>query len=112
MKKFYKVAITKRPIGSAIEHKEPAMQGDIIIKVTDSTTAGDHKIFVIECDDAQHKANLTSSRIEELSEERAIKLAAEYQPKRTLTRFNPLTMKKEKTDIPACDLRKFYKKQE
>ena len=112
MRKFYKVAITKRPVGSAVQHIEPSIKGNIIIKVTDSTTAGDYKLFVIDCDDAQHKANLATAGIEELSEEQAVQLAAEFQPKRTLTQLNPVTMKEEKVTVPACDLKKFYQKQE
>ena len=110
MKRFYKVTITKRPIGSAVEHREPAVQGNVIIKVSDSTTAGDYQLFVIDCDNNQHKANLATLGIDELSEEQAIKMAAQYQPERTFTRHNPLTMKEETFTIPACDLRKFYKK--
>ncbi len=107
MKRFYKVAITKQPVGSAVEHKEPAVQGRAIVKVTDSTTAGDYKIFVLDCDNAQHKANLATPGVDELSEEQAIKLAAQYQPKRTLTEFNPRTMNEEKIEVSACDLTRF-----
>lgn len=110
MKRFYKATITKQPIGSAVRHKEPAVQGKVIVKVTDSTTAGDYKLLVIDCDDAQNKTNLTVPGVEELSEEQALKLAAQYQPERTLTHLNPVTMEEEEIDVPACDLRKFYKK--
>jgi hypothetical protein len=110
MNVFYKVIITKEQVGSAIRHKEPSLQGNIIIKVTDSTTGGDYKIFVMDCNDAQNQANLSKPGVEELSEEQAVKLAAKYQPKRTMTELNPRTMKEEKITIPACDLRKFYKK--
>ena len=109
MKRFYKATITKQPIGSAVRHKEPAVQGKVIIKVTDSTTAGDYKLLVIDCDNAQNKANLTIPGVEELSEEQALKLAVQYQPKRTLTQLNPVTMEEEEIDVPACDLEKFYK---
>lgn len=108
MKRFYNIAITKVPIGSAIEYKEPALQGKVVIKVSDMTTAGNYKLFVIDCDDAQNKANLVSHGVSELSEDKAVKLAAKYQPKRTVTRFNPRTMKEEKITIPVCDLKKFY----
>jgi hypothetical protein len=110
MERFYRATITKQPIGSAVRHKEPAVQGTVIVKVTDSTTAGDYKILVIDCDDAQNKANLTIPGVEELSEEHALKLAAQYQPERTLTQPNPVTMEEEEIDVPTCDLRKFYKK--
>jgi hypothetical protein len=112
MHKFYKASITKRLIGTAIQHKEPPVQGEIIIKVTDSTTAGDFKIFVVNANDNQHKANLALDGIELLTEDQALKLAKKYQPKRTTTRFNPGTMKEEQITLPACDLKKFYKKKE
>ena len=110
MKRFYKATITKQPIGSAVRHKEPAVQGKVIVKVTDSTTAGDYKLLFIDCDDAQNKTNLTIPGVEELSEEQALELAAQYQPKRTLTQLNTVTMEEEEIDVPACDLRNFYKK--
>jgi hypothetical protein len=112
MRRFYKVAITKWPVGTAVQHREPAVQGKVIVKVTDSTTGGDYKVFVVDAGDDQHKANLALPAVEGLSESQAVKLAAKYQPKRTLTQFNPLTGKKEKTTIPTCDLKKLYQKRE
>jgi hypothetical protein len=108
VKRFYKVAITKRSIGSAIEHREPGVEGHVLVKVTDSTTAGDYKLFVIDCNDAQHQANLDTPGIEEVSEDQAVTLAAKYQPQRTLTRLNPQTRKEEHITVPACDLKQFY----
>jgi hypothetical protein len=110
MTTFYKVTVTKEPVGSAVRHKEPPLQGNIIIKVTDSTTKGNYKIIVIDCDDKQNKVNLSTPGVEALTEEQAVKLAAKYQPQRTVVEFNPRTRKKEKNTIPACDLRKFYEK--
>ncbi len=69
-------------------------------------------IIVVDCTEKQHKANLNLSGVEELSETDAIKLAARYQPERTVTRFDPTTMKEEKITIPACDLKKFIEKKE
>jgi hypothetical protein len=108
VKRFYKAVITKRSLGSAVEHREPRVEGQVIVKVTDSTTAGNYKLFVIDSNDAQHKANLDIPGIEEVSEEQAVILAAKYQPQRTLTRLNPLTRKEENITVPACDLKKFY----
>lgn len=112
MVSFYKVRIAKRKIGSAVEHIEPALQGEVIVKVTDSETSGDYKLFVVDATDAQHKMNLTLPGVEALSEAEAVKLAAQYQPQRTLRQFNPVTMKEETIKVPACDLKKFYQKQE
>ena len=111
MNRFYKVAITKVPIGSAIEHREPRVQGRIIVKVTDVTTGGDYQLFLVDASDEQHQANLTLAGVEELSEEQAIKLAAEYQPQRSFKRFNPQTRQEEQISVPTLDLRKFYQKQ-
>ena len=108
MKRFYKVAITKRSIGSAVEHREPEVAGQVIVKVTDSTTAGDYKLFVIDCSDAQHQTNLGIPGIEEVSEEQAVTLAVKYQPQRTLTRLNPQTRQEEHITVQACDLKRFY----
>jgi hypothetical protein len=110
MTTFYKVTVTREPVGSALRHKEPPLQGSIIIKVTDSTTKGNYRIIVIDCDDKQNKVNLAAPGVEALTEEQAVKLAAKYQPRRTVVEFNPRTGKKEKNTIPACDLGKFYKK--
>jgi hypothetical protein len=112
MHRFYKVAITKWPIGTAIQHREPAVQGEVIIKVTDSTTAGDYKLFVVDASDEQHEANLALPAVEMLSEAQATELARKYQPERTLTQFNPLTRKEEEITVPTCDLKKFYQKPE
>jgi hypothetical protein len=112
MNRFYRVAITKRPVGTAVQHREPAVQGKVITKVTDLTTAGDYKLFVVDASDAQHEANLTLSGVAELSEAEAVKLATVYQPERIITQFDPLTRKEEKLTVPACDLEKFYKRQE
>jgi hypothetical protein len=111
MNRFYKVAITKWPVGSAVEHREPAVQGHILTKVTDSTTGGDFKLFLVDGDEAQHQTNLSLAGVEELAEEQAVRLAAEYQPQRTFKRFNPQTRQEEQISVPTLDLRKFYQKQ-
>jgi len=110
MNRFYKVAITKRPVGTAIEHREPPVQGNIIVKVTDSTTAGDHKLLVVDADDAQHTANLRLPGVEEVEEVEAVKLAPKFQPKRAFTRFDPASRKEEKTTVSAVDLKEFLEK--
>ena len=110
MERFYRVAITKVPIGTAVEYREPAIKGKVIVKVSDMTTSGSFKLFVVKCDDAQNEANLAFSGVSELSEDNALKLAAQYQPQRQVTRFNSKSRKEETTDIPVCDLRKYYHK--
>ena len=108
MNRFYQVAITKWPIGSAVEHTEPPVQGRIIVKVTDSTTGGDYKLFLVDASDEQHQANLSLAGVQELAEEQAVKLAAEYQPQRTFKRFNPITRQEEEISVPTLDLRTYY----
>ncbi len=109
MKAYYKATITKQPIGSAILHKEPPLQGEIVTKVTDMTTAGDNKIIVMECSDQEHQFNLARSDVVELEEAEASKLAAKYQPTHEETEINPRTLKEEKIKRPAFDLAGFLK---
>lgn len=107
MQAFYKVNVTKQPIGSAIMHKEPPLDGEIVIKVTDASTAGDFKLVVLDCTPEQHEANLTLPGVAAISEAEAAKLAPKYQPRRTLTEVDPRTGKEEKLTIPATDLQVF-----
>ena len=111
MKTFYKVTITKQSVGSAVRYKEPPLQGKIIAKVTDMESMGDYRIVIMECDEVQHKTILTMGGVVELSEKESVKLAAQFQPKRTVTKFNPRTRKAEKIRIPACNLNKLYENQ-
>jgi hypothetical protein len=112
MNRFYKVTITKRPVGTAIEHREPRVEGNIIVKVTDSTTTGDYKLLAVDADDTQHAANLKMPGVEEVAEADAVNLAAMFQPKHTFTQFNPTTRKEEKVTVPAVDLRAFLEKRQ
>lgn len=107
MKAFYKVAVTKQPIGSAVRHVEPPLAGEVVIKVTDSNTRGDFKLVVIDCSEAQHADNLLLPGVAEVPEAEAVALAPKYQPKRTMTELNPRSGKQEKFTIPAADLKAF-----
>ncbi len=109
--RFYKVTVTKWPIGSAIEYREPPVQGRIVTKVTDSTTRGDYRLFIVDCTDDQHQINLALPDVAELSEEQAIELAKQYQPERTVKRINRETNTEEEVTLPAVDLRQFYQAQ-
>ncbi len=104
MKTFYKVSVTKQSDGTAIVHKEPPLQGEIITKITDSSTAGDFKIVALECTEEQHEENLAYPGVVALDEAEAVKLAPKYQPKRSFTELNPRTGKEEKLELPAADL--------
>lgn len=108
MNHFYRVTITKQLLGSAIEHKEPSLQGQIQAKVTDSTTQGNFKIIVVNCDDDQHQLNLSSSAIQNLEENEVTELAPLYQPERTIKRFDPKNHKSKQVVILAADLSRFY----
>jgi hypothetical protein len=104
MKKIYKAKIEKRSVGSAIEHIPPDLKGTIITNVYDSTTDGDYRLYVVECSQAEHKANLSLDGVSELSKDKAISLAKEYQPARKIININPTTMKQEEITIPECDI--------
>ncbi|BAP56305.1 hypothetical protein THII_2008 [Thioploca ingrica] len=108
MNHFYRVAITKQFLGSAIEHKEPPLQGQIQTKVTDSTTQGDFKLITVDCDDSQHRLNITLPGVQNLEEDEVTQLAPLYQPERSIKRFDPKTRKEESVVMPAADLTRFY----
>ena len=107
MKAFYKVAVTKIPVGSAVRHVEPPLTGEVVTKVTDSSTAGDFKLVVLDCSAEEHADNLLLAGVVEVSEAEAVSLAPKYQPKRTLTDRNERSGKQEKIAIPAVDLKAF-----
>lgn len=104
MNRFYRVVIDKRPVGTAIEHREPPLQGEIVVKVTDSTTRGDYRLVVMDADEAQHESNLALPGVEPLEEDAAVELAARYQPAFQGERLDPRTGEVEEVDIPAVDL--------
>lgn len=104
MNRFYRVAVRKRPVGTAVEHHEPPVEGDVVVKVTDSATRGDHKLVVVDADDAQHERNLALPGVEALEEDGAVELAARYQPASRGERVDPRTGEAEAFDVPAVDL--------
>lgn len=108
MNHYYRVAITKQFLGSAIEHKEPPLSGQIQAKVTDATTQGDFKIIIVDCDDSQHRLNITLPGVQILEEDEVTQLAPLYQPQRTIKRFDPKTRQEESVVMPAADLTRFY----
>jgi hypothetical protein len=112
MVRFYKAAIVMKPIGAAIQYKEPSVKGKIIKSVTDAASRGKCKLMVVDADDEQHRFNLALSLLEEVSESEAVELAKLYRPEKTLTRINRQTMKEEKVTVPTCDLKKYYSKEE
>lgn len=104
MNRFYRVAIDKRPIGTAIEHREPPLQGQRIVNVTERKTQGDFKLMVVEATDAEDQKNLGLPGVEPLTQADAVKLAAEYQPAHQQERRDSRTGKVERIDVPAVDL--------
>ena len=105
--RFYQVRITKVSVGTAVEHRAPAIQGAIQRTVTDAVTHGDYQLFVVEADNDQHQVNVALPDVKELSAEDAQALAPQYQPKRTTTRFDTLTRQETKVEMPAADLTRF-----
>lgn len=109
MNRFYQIAIFKYPLGStAIEHREPPIQGEILVKVTDINTRGDFKLMVVDCDNEQHQTNLILPGVLNITEAKAIELARRYQPERLLAEFDRETGKKQSKLMPAVDLTQFY----
>ncbi len=104
MIRYYRGRIEKHPVGTAVEHREPPLEGEVVVSVRDSTTGGDYKLFVVDSDDAQHESNLTLPGVEPLEEDAAVELAARYQPATTGERFDPQTGAVEAFDVLAVDL--------
>ncbi len=89
MNRFYNVTITKRRFGSAIEHHVPPLEGTVAVSVFEVTTNGNHRLLVVDATDTQHQKNQVLPGVEVLEEAQAVKLATQYQPARTITRFEP-----------------------
>ena len=71
----------------------------------DITTDGDFRLFVVDCSDEEKRANIALDGVNELSEEDAVPLAAQFQPARKIKTFNPETKKEEEQDIPELNLK-------
>jgi len=108
MPRFYNVTVDKRSIGTAIEHREPPLQGKVLAKVSESQTDGDHRLIVLDCSDDQDRLNLAQAGVTALSETDAVALAARYQPAWSGKRLNPTTRQMEQVSLPALDLRMYY----
>lgn len=106
MNRFYRVAIGKRPVGTATERREPPLEGEVVIKVTDAKTQGNFKVMIVDADDYQHQGNLALRGVEVLSEAEAIELAARYQPETTREERNHRTGNVEIIHEPAVDLKR------
>jgi len=107
MIRFYKAKIIKRPVGTAIEHIMPLFQGNVITNVYDINTEGDFRLFVIDCTEEENRSNISLDGVNLLSENDAIALAAEFQPARSIVKFNMETKTEEVQEIPALDLRAY-----
>ncbi len=112
MKAYYKVTITKERDGTAIIHNEPPLQGDVIVKISDMTTAGDQKLVAVEVNKEQHTANLAMSGVAAIEENEAVKLAPKFQPKHKVKEFNRHTGAEETREIKAFDIIKYIKARE
>lgn len=104
MNRFYRVAVEKLPIGTAVQHREPPLEGEVVVKVTDAATRGDYRLVVVDADDAQHEGNIALPGVEALEEEGAVKLAARYQPGGARERPDPRTGEMQTIQVPAVDL--------
>jgi len=104
MNRFYRVKILRRPVGTAVEHHEPPLEGEVVVKVTDATTNDDYRLVVVDADDERHERNRALPDVEALEEDAAVELAAKYQPARTAERFDPRTGETKTVEVPAVDL--------
>lgn len=112
VKRFYKVAIDKRPIGTAIEHREPPVVGERITNVTDARTRGDFRVVVVDATDAEHQRNLALPAVEAVEEAEAVTLAARYQPEYTREDVDPRTGKVDRVTVPNLNLREVVAQRE
>lgn len=103
MNRYYRVATEKHPVGTAVEHREPPLEGEVVVRVTDSA-GGEHRLVVLDADDAQHEGNLALPGVEALEEAEAVDLAARYRPAGTARRPDPRTGRMETVELPAVDL--------
>ena len=104
---FYLIRITKVSVGTAVEHRIPALQGTIQRAVTHSESHGDYQLLVVEADDRQHEVNVALPDVQEMSAKDAQERAPQFQPKRVMIRFDPLTRKETVEEMPAADLTPF-----
>ena len=104
MERYYKVPIDKRRIGSAIQHREPPLQGTLLTKVTEMKTHGNVKIIVIDADEQQHQRNVLLPGVEEIDAVGAATLAAEFQPEHDVEEPDPITRERKKRKQPAVKL--------
>lgn len=110
MNRYYRIAIDKRRVGTAIEHREPSLRGEVITKVTDARTRGDFKIAALDATDEEHEKNLALPGVEALTEEEAGRQAVLYQPETVREERDPAARKVKKVKIPAVDLSKILGK--
>lgn len=104
MRRFYRVAVDRHAVGSAIEFREPPLEGEVVIKVSEAASEGASRVVVLDADDEQDERNLELDGVEALDEEAAVELAAKYQPASRGRRLDPSTGKVEEAERPAVDL--------
>lgn len=109
MKKIYSVKVEKRDLGGVVELVLPNLKGTVVATVIDMETNGENRIFVVDCKQAEHKANITMEGVEALTKEKGIKLATKYQPERKVKRHNRRLRRVEEITIPKCDLEVYLK---
>ena len=105
MIRFYDAAIETEPRGSAVLFKEPRLLGQVLFSIADGVRGDRRRLYACDANDEDHGKNLALAQVQEVDEEAAVKLAAEYQPERLMPRTDPVTGAMETLRMPPCDLR-------
>ncbi len=105
MIRFYNAAIEMQPKGSAVLFREPALKGQVLFSVADGVNGDCQRLYVCDANEEEHGQNLGLAKVSEIGEEAAVRLAADYQPARSVPHLNPQTREVETVEIPACDLK-------
>jgi hypothetical protein len=105
MRKFYEIKPLQIPYGTAVEIKDPPIQGQILCSVSNSSSADLTKIIVCDCTDEQHTANLSTFGTREISLDDAQEMSARFKPARKVPHFNPEKQQEEEIERPAFDLK-------
>ena len=92
MNRFYRVRIDKRYFGTAVQHREPSLEGKVVARVAAAAVRGNFKLLVVDASDTEHNKNVAHPDVlEVLPEAAAVDLAAKLRPER-MKRVTPLRL--------------------
>lgn len=78
--RYYNVQARLSWYGTAIQRSEPAVRGQVLTRVSDTTSLGARALLVVEASDEDHAANEGDPAIETLYESDAQRVADRYRP--------------------------------